>query len=102
MTEARHTPGPWLAASSASSVVGWPVVSQQGKPICDVMCVPHNFPNAEKHNAESAANAQLIAAAPDLLHAAQWALDHYNGKHMGANTVPLLEKAIAKAKGGAA
>lgn len=35
----------------------------------------------------------------DLVHAAQWALDHYNGKHMGANTITLLEKALAKAKG---
>lgn len=50
---------------------------------------------------EVAANCDLVEAAPMLLHAAQWALDHYDGKHMGANTIPLLRAAIAKATGAA-
>lgn len=69
MDEIKHTPGPWNAASSASSVVGWPVVSQQGKPICDILGVPKGFPNEEKHNAEAMANGHLIAAAPDMYEA---------------------------------
>ena len=44
-------------------------------------------------------NPPVKQAAEELLHAAQWALDHYDGKHMGANTVDLLRSAIAKAKG---
>lgn len=62
-----HTRGPWIAASY-SSVVGAPVVSQSGRPIASVTYfkLGDGFQN---HDRESAANACLIAAAPDLLEA---------------------------------
>lgn len=62
----RHTPGPWLAASRASSVVGLPVVAQSGRSIASVTYfgLGDDF---QMHNDECLANARLIAAAPDLL-----------------------------------
>lgn len=61
---AAFTPGPWMAAASPSSVVGWPVVRQGvGRAICGVSYLPKEA-NAEVY-AESEANAHLIAAAPD-------------------------------------
>lgn len=66
--QAKHTPGPWLAATKASSIVGLPVVAPQamGRMICSVT---HAGPAAAcaDYNAESEANARLIATAPDLL-----------------------------------
>jgi hypothetical protein len=66
-----HTDGPWMAASKPSSVVGWPVVSQTGRSIASVTYVNHPAATEEyaAFNAESLANARLIAAAPDLLSA---------------------------------
>lgn len=71
-----HTPGPWLAGKP-SSVVGWPVVStREGRLICNINYVQRsqidpNVPGDRAFNAESGANARLIAAAPDLLKAAK-------------------------------
>ena len=65
----KHTPGPWLAASRLLSIVGLPVVATaNGRSIASVafFALGEAFAN---HNRESAANAALIAAAPDLLEA---------------------------------
>lgn len=65
MTDSKFTPGPWLAASHPSSVVGWPVVKcgeGGGRSICSVSYLPSN----DEVMAESKANSLLIAAAPDL------------------------------------
>jgi hypothetical protein len=71
---AKHTPGPWMAAAKPSSVVGWPIVAQSGRSICSLTYVQHSkidppVPGDRAVNAESRANAYLIAAAPDLLEA---------------------------------
>jgi hypothetical protein len=64
---AAHTPGPWIAGTF-SSVVGIPVVATPiGRAIAAVHCFPGNAPHAREFNAVAAANARLIAAAPDLL-----------------------------------
>ena len=65
----NHTPGPWLAASKPSSVVGLPVVATRtGRSVASVsfFALGQQFSN---HDAESQANAKLIAAAPDLFEA---------------------------------
>jgi hypothetical protein len=66
VSEAKHTAGPWIAASRPSSVVGLPVVSQSGRSIASVthFNLGEQFDN---HDQESRANARLIAAAPELL-----------------------------------
>jgi hypothetical protein len=62
------TPGPWMAAASPSSVVGWPVVRQGvGRSICSISYLPKDA--APEVYAESEANARLIAAAPDMFEA---------------------------------
>lgn len=59
---AKHTGGTWRAAAKPSSIVGWPIISSpQGKSVA----------NVHGTDEESAANARLIAAAPDLLTALQ-------------------------------
>jgi len=62
------TKGPWMAAAKPSSVVGWPVVAQSGRSIASVTYfkLGDQFSN---HDAESGANARLIAAAPEMYEA---------------------------------
>ena len=70
MSETRFTPGPWLAAAKASSVVGMPIVQQGvGRAIGHVTHGPSGTPVWDAFNAESTANAKLISAAPDLYEA---------------------------------
>ncbi len=52
--EARHTPGPWVAAT------GW-VMSANGRKVCA------DFPAIYRDNGESESNLKLISAAPELL-----------------------------------
>lgn len=68
---AKHTPGPWLAASHPSSVSGLPIVARpSGRSIASVTFF-HLGEAFASHDAESRANARLIAAAPTLLEALQ-------------------------------
>lgn len=75
----KFTPGPWLAAAAPSSVVGWPVVAQTGRAIASVAYLgiePNkDRPQRKAFNAESMANAHLIAAAPELYEALKRAHD---------------------------
>ena len=59
------TPGGWIAATGPSSIVGWPVVSRQGRSICRMTWVERAVPagEAEETKAETRANAAFIAAA---------------------------------------
>jgi hypothetical protein len=102
----KHTQGPWIAASKASSVVGLPVVAQSGRSIASVSYfnLGEGFAN---HERESLANSRLIAAAPDMLQALddarffiQDCLDNCHdrgtiGNLMGARDV--IDAAIRKA-----
>jgi len=102
MSTVAHTPGPWIAAASYSSVVGIPVVAQSGKRIANASMpgLPAEYGNDE----ENLANARLIAAAPSLLSAAMAVVE-------ACNPIPLnsaqhlafaeLTNAIHAAKGGA-
>lgn len=70
---AKHTPGPWIAASRISSVVGLPIVTSTGRLICDVNHVRETLHEKvagdRAFNREAIANAALIAAAPEMLEA---------------------------------
>ena len=74
MTKSKHTPGPWMAASKASSIVGLPVVAKTGRSIASVTFfnLGERF---DHHEQESYANARLIAAAPGMLAALKEAAD---------------------------
>lgn len=70
----KHTAGPWMAAASPSSIVGWPVIAAGGRLICTIATPPNNLERIGKEAAgykafldECGANARLIAAAPDML-----------------------------------
>ncbi len=88
----KHSPAPWRSARG--NVIR--IFSSDAKSVC---CIHRR--GRQGMTPEVAANCDLVEAAPMLLHAAQWALDHYDGKHMGANTIPLPRAAIAKATGAA-
>ena len=73
MAGTKPTPGPWMAATAISSVVGLPVVAQTGRLICNVNHahdpVHGKVAGDDAFNREAIANARLIAAAPELLDA---------------------------------
>lgn len=84
------TKGPWLAAAKPSSIVGWPVVAPHatGRSVCSVTV----------HD-EAKANADLIAAAPDLAEALAETLAIARRNESGAY-IDRAEAALSKAKGG--
>lgn len=98
---AKHTPGRWIAAP-CSSVVGAPVVaSPSGRSIANVTYF-NLGPDFRNHDLESAANARLIAAAPDLLDALRAMLadrDDYFGADRPSTTADRARAAIALATG---
>lgn len=69
----KATPGEWIAAAKPSRIVGWPIVSEQGRAIGSVNYVdPAGFAPANAAlNDEAKANAALIVAlrnaAPSLI-----------------------------------
>lgn len=73
-TSASHTPGPWSVNTAHEDPQFQSVSDKDGRTIADIAY--HKF--TETHyplRAESEANARLIAAAPELLDAAKWALN---------------------------
>lgn len=90
MSAAKHTPGPWWVdvhknVMAAGGMVAFP-------------CISAGF--------DQAANARLIAAAPELLEAAEQAecacsVRERNSGHRIGCWMPSLRAAIAKATGGA-
>lgn len=109
----RHTPGPWLMAAKASSVVGWPVVAPQamGRLVCslnyaDPAAFGGKMPGDGAFNRESRANGLLIAAAPDLLAACEYQ-EHIQSSAFRGDPAEAIAKvremrraAILKATGG--
>ncbi len=99
---AKHTPGPWKVsttykdfAAGRAAIVPW---SDQGRTLAEVRpikCYPAS---------EVAANARLIAAAPDLLAACKRMVraseNHGSRKQMMNAAMIELRAAIARAEGG--
>ena len=96
-TAASHTPGPWRAFQDAESC---DVIAPDGYHVASVE--PCNSVNPE---AEQAANARLIAAAPDLLAALEQiaGYPHSDGIGLTPDHARLMRRqasaAIAKATG---
>ena len=81
----KHTPGPWVIGKQDHDVIT--VDTANGTAICDVYVDSDDRP----------ANANLIAAAPDLLEACERLLD--GGWPHAEADIELACSAIAKAKG---
>lgn len=96
-----HTPGPWVVeewASDYGPTGDFSVYQVGAKNKYPIASIQEPF-NGKK----TKANANLIAAAPDLLEAL-WVATEHNALHFGEqhNTVIQGRAAIAKATGGAA
>ena len=99
-----HTPGPWVADSRVGGVVrGGPVqsfVNGSGQQQVALATGQEYMKPGEQ-----AANARLIAAAPDLLAACEALIDahravvHGEASHVAAGLLNAAEAAIAKARG---
>lgn len=91
MTNTQHTPGPWqiwaeITAISRNPCTGHTISRGDDVFICDAV-------------GTSAADARLIAAAPDLLAALQALLPYVAGSDSFAAEEALARAAIAKATG---
>lgn len=64
----RHTPGPWKAIQPPHDPQAWDVVTEQGGLLAKLVW-----------GQVSAANARLMAAAPDLVAACEAALSYMSG-----------------------
>ncbi len=83
----KHTPGPWFRMDNHSTV--WSD-DKKSSPVC-VMA-----------SADYEANANLIAAAPDLLEALEGMMKCFDdgvGEHWNADELDAARSAIAKARG---
>lgn len=90
-TRVTHTPGPWQLDSGDLGVV----LDAEGLPI------QTSGPHCIVGDGSYYANARLIAAAPDLLAAAQWAfavIDPRSGQE-ASDLSAALRTALAKAEG---
>lgn len=92
MSELKITPGPWeVERKDGDCVYG-------GRAGMELVCQTYN-------NENDAADARLIAAAPDLLEVVQMLLEDFNrpltsmGLRLRVETIDKARAAIAKAKG---
>ena len=91
MSNAQHTPGPWTVSRTHQS----PCSIEAGSGEVALAKVYLTDPKTRKRSPEYAANAALIAAAPELLAALQNLIMF----PLGSFQVEAALKAIAKAKG---
>ena len=87
---AKHTPGPWRVnlVPGEYQIRGVSTLEKSGY-----------IGGLVRGSNEQAANAHLICAAPDLLTAAQLALDWLESTGADGSPLPTLRAAIAKAHG---
>jgi len=94
----KHTPGPWKWEE------GQPYIEKEWNHLCCRIAKVttdklHWHENRIKSGEESGANAQLIAAAPELLEACKMARIEISEGTADQLTIDVLEKAIASAEG---
>lgn len=108
-----HAPGPWMVGGGERVAVIGPQKPDQFKTIYPIVArieldEPALYSHVGKHNGnrqwptkekrlEIAANARLIAAAPELLAALQQAAKHISGFDCRADTLSVIRAAISKA-----
>lgn len=100
MSENKHTPGPWVATTTPAGK--GKVTDSNGFSIANTTAGPY---------LEQRTNARLIAAAPEMLEALEKAAPYIPGNACDAKAalnkpvsecyiLPMVQDAIAKAKGG--
>jgi hypothetical protein len=102
VSEAKHTPGPWILSESLGSSNSYKIEKEPGGLVVKIYGRDANIPTGEIVRVKrTEANARLIAAAPDLLAACENALATITGERVGGaiSTEIELRAAIAKAKG---
>lgn len=89
-----HTPGPWQVSSGSNE----PRQRKVGTGECGWLGLAFIFGDTEE---EAEANAQIMAASPDLLDACEWALRLFGTENEQGNAdfKRILEAAINKATG---
>lgn len=102
----RHTPGPWHIAENEDNSFGRVTfrticaTSKNGTPF--QLCLNSNYENLEQAE-ERKANANLIAASPDLLEAlkryVEWQEGKFDAIDIEAEILAPAKAAIAKAEG---
>jgi hypothetical protein len=94
---AKHTPGPWKVIGEGQAIEIRHDAGEilLGCKIYDLICMLPHHPD-KKYHARYAANAHLIAAAPDLLAALERIVAISDRKHDAWDDA---KAAIAKAKG---
>jgi len=101
MKTIQHTPGPWSVAGESYNDHEAYVIEAGGRTICWTASSLDDA-GIEVITAEDDANADLLAAAPDLLSALEILLKHEGETELNAIGLELktdaLEKAICKAK----
>ena len=100
MNETKHTPGPWTACNEGLCKCGY--VWCPDYPVAKVTRGEWGdlgMPYGEVPEATAVANARLIAAAPELLFAAEQALMAFEDGYDAPKVRDDLRAAIAKAKG---
>lgn len=97
MSEHKHTRGPWRVAGGTKSV--WTVTAHGEGNISKT--VNGGYLIADTFGTDRRANADLIAAAPELLAVARLVLDVDNAKSAKEHLEKMARAAIAKATGGA-
>jgi selenophosphate synthetase-related protein len=94
-TKNTHTPGPWDVYAGKMKNGDRIINDGEGTPVAYAADY-----NEYAKDDQVDANARLIAAAPDLLEAAQDALTAFQSGRNGSAAMVLLAAAIAKAEGG--
>lgn len=87
----KHTPGPWNIKSFGSAEI---IISAPTMPYVAVAS-----PSLHAQTGTGESNARLIAAAPELLEACKFALDHLDPSNGAEECREQVKKAIAKAEG---
>lgn len=93
MSEVQHTPGPWRVGNTDPLLFGRP--QGNGSEPLGFVYGPA-FPERSEVGQRAMANARLIAAAPDLLEALQYARRFLKAQD---HDVAFVDAAIAKATG---
>jgi hypothetical protein len=89
----KHTPGPWkISTSRIKKQLQWAEVVVDGHCVADI---PVDFVAIDE--AETMANAKLIAAAPELLEALELAVELLKGHEISKQDHQQLLNAIKKA-----
>ncbi len=97
----KHTPGPWIYSEADDQIhaasTGLGTYKKGGTIAVAIVSTWGGEPPLQ----EAAANARLIAAAPELLAALELALEYFEGREDGIYKAEgIIKTTIAKAKGG--